>query len=77
MNERSARIRETVGTPGWSDIHAYVIEQVSGHRAYLDRLMQQEPDKLTGKTAIARSNRMRALLDLQNEILDAIKPEQE
>lgn len=66
----SRRIQEVLMMPGWIDIQGHIDEQIREHREFLDTQMQSYPDTLTGKKAIAVSNRMRALSELKEWISD-------
>jgi len=55
---------------GWRDVRAMAAESIAENEDHIKDLMLT-PDKLTGKTAIARANRARGVRDLMEEIESA------
>lgn len=76
MSDRLMRARQVAdawNSPGGQLIRAEIDDRIADYTGELDRLMC-DPDKLTGKNAIAKANRRRALLDLKEFVKDATRP---
>lgn len=71
---RARAVADAWNCQGGLLIRAEIDEKIADHRAHLDNLMQDNPEKLTGKAAIARSNRLRALTDLKEWVADEMRP---
>lgn len=67
------QVADAWNSPGGLIIRAEIDERLADYTAELDRLMC-DPDKLTGKNAIAKANRRRALRDLLEFVKDATRP---
>lgn len=73
MDDRAQRLLSLFEHPGWGDVLALARERIEEPRASLLVLMESNPDKLTGKTAIAKANRAKGVEDLLEEIESAAK----
>lgn len=71
--DRARLIASAWNSPGGHLIRQEIAEQISAIDAELDELMCN-PDKLTGKTAIAKANRRRALKNLLEWVADELRP---
>lgn len=67
------QVAEAWNSNGGLLIRAEIDERIADYSAELDRLMC-DPDKLTGKNAIAKANRRKALRDLLEFVKDAMRP---
>ena len=67
-------IADAWNSPGGQLIRAQIEEMVKDNRSYLDHLMQDKPEQLTGKIALSRSGRLRALSDLKEWVADEMRP---
>lgn len=70
--DEAKRIQETICTPGWSDILKILEARIVEPQDKLLHMMGRDPDKLTGKTAIKYASRRKELLDLKEEIYEAL-----
>ena len=70
---RARQVAEAWNSNGGLIIRAEIDERLAEYSAEIDRLMC-DPDKLTGKNAIAKANRRRSLLDLKEFVKDAMRP---
>ena len=71
--DQARRLVEMMSMPGWSDVHSIADEHISEAEESVFSLMTSNPDKLTGKTAIAKANRARGVRDFIEAIEDARK----
>lgn len=67
-------IADAWNSHGGQLIRAQIEEMVKDNRSYLDHLMQDKPEQLTGKIALSRSGRLRALSDLKEWVADEMRP---
>lgn len=67
----SKRIAEAITHPGWGDIVKILDEMRLESQAKLQHLMDSDPDKLTGKTALRHASRAKALKDFSEAVYDA------
>ena len=74
MDARVMRIWHTMNTEGWPDIVAILDEMAQDARESLIEIMVRKPETLTGKTAIAKANRTKALTDFKTELYALIEP---
>lgn len=77
MIEASAkahRIWNTMQTEGWPDILAILNDMTKEPQDELYEIMVRKPETLTGRTAIAKANRCKALLEFQDELNDLVAP---
>lgn len=70
---RARQIADAWNSPGGRIIQAEIEERLADYTSELERLMC-DPDKLTGKNAIAKANRRRSLLELKEFVKDALQP---
>lgn len=70
---RARAIADAWNCQGGILIRQEIDERIAEINSDLDNLMC-EPDKLTGKTAIAKANRRRSLLNLKEWIADELRP---
>ena len=71
---RARAIADAWNSHGGQLIRAQIEEMVKDNRSYLDHLMQDKPEQLTGKIALSRSGRLRALSDLKEWVADEMRP---
>ena len=69
---RAALIAPIVSHPAWAELEALAEETAAEHRKEVFHLMESYPDKLTGKTAIAKSNRAKGIEDFFEEVRDLV-----
>lgn len=74
MNQDQARrLVEMMNMPGWRDAHVIADEQISDAEESVFSMMTSNPDKLTGKTAIAKANRAKGVREFIEAVEDARK----
>ena len=71
--DRAARFRELMNTNVWLDIKAEADDIALECEEYINNALLNHPEKLTAKTAIAKGNRARGVLDLIETIESAGK----
>ena len=74
MNDRANRILETMGTPGWRDIESILNDMAKEPQDDLIEMMVRKPESLTGRIAIAKANRAKALIEFKQELYDLVAP---
>ena len=71
--DRAMRIQSTMSTPGWEDIRSIFMEHVQLPKDELFEIMSKRPEALTGKGAVMRASKAKAIEELLEEIEDQPK----
>lgn len=71
--DEAKRIQETLCTPGWHDVLKIMEDMSKDAESKVMHLLSSSPEKLTGRTAIKYGARRKALLDLKEELYEALK----
>ena len=71
---RLRRMYETMHSPGWPDIVKVLDEMAQSQKDELIEIMTRKPETLTGRIAIAKANRTKALTDFKDELYSLIAP---
>lgn len=74
MNAKAERIHATMHTPGWADIIQLLDEMAQTPKDELFEIMVRKPESLTGRTAIAKANRAKGLIEFKEELYALVGP---
>lgn len=69
--EKAMRLADLQRHPGWKDLLSIANEQMNGNSDWIFNTLASHPEKLTGRTAIAKANRLKGV----SELLEAIDSE--
>lgn len=71
--EKAMRLADLQRHPGWRDLMAIANEQMGQNFDWILETMSKSPDKLTGKTAIAKANRHKGVKNLLDAVGDEVR----
>lgn len=71
---RAQRVWHTMQTEGWPDILAILDEMAKTPQDELWEIMVRKPETLVGKTAIAKANRAKGLIEFREELYALVAP---
>ena len=74
MTDKARRIHATMQTAGWADIVLMLDEMAAAAKDELFETMVKRPDTLTGKAAIAKASRAKALIEFKEELHALVAP---
>ena len=74
MSDKAKRINDTMLTPGWKDVVEVLDEMALAAKEDLFEIMTKRPATLTGRTAIAKANRAKGLIEFKEELLALVAP---
>ena len=72
--DRALRVNDTMNTPGWLDIIQMLDEMSQAPKDELFEIMVNKPETLTGRTAIAKANRAKGLIEFKEELYALVAP---
>ncbi len=74
MNEaRARRISETMRTPGWADIEAFLDARIAERLEKVLKTAAKRPETMTGRVAIGLCARWDELVEFKDDLKDEAK----